>query len=81
MFDSMSSLAPPKPTDLCGELDRYLMADVEHITDPIMWWYERRVTYPRLSRMALDYLSIPGMYFLIFNHSWYVISNHFACLY
>jgi hypothetical protein len=61
MFDSMSSLAPPKSADLRGELDRYLMADVEHVTDPLMWWYEWRISYPRLSRMALDYLSIPGI--------------------
>lgn len=26
-----------------------------------MWWAKNRGIYPRLSRMALDYLSIPGM--------------------
>jgi len=26
-----------------------------------MWWFKNRAVYPRLSRMALDYLSIPGM--------------------
>jgi hypothetical protein len=25
-----------------------------------MWWFEKRYLYPQLSRMALDYLSIPG---------------------
>ena len=25
-----------------------------------MWWYERSEAFPRLSRMARDYLSIPG---------------------
>lgn len=24
------------------------------------WWHDRRTLYPRLSRMALDYLSIPA---------------------
>ena len=27
---------------------------------PLQWWQQRVDTYPRLSRMALDYLSIPG---------------------
>jgi hypothetical protein len=26
-----------------------------------MWWQDRRATFPQLSRMALDYLSAPGM--------------------
>ncbi|EJD42010.1 hATC-domain-containing protein [Auricularia subglabra TFB-10046 SS5] len=28
--------------------------------DPIQWWVSRRTLFPRLSRMALDILSIPG---------------------
>jgi hypothetical protein len=28
----------------------------------LLWWTERKATYPNLSRMALDHLSIPGMY-------------------
>ena len=36
-----------------------------------MWWYERRGAFPRLSRMARDYLSIPGEFsqrsFIIFS--------------
>ena len=27
-----------------------------------MWWFERQHIYPWLSRMAMDYLSIPGVY-------------------
>jgi hypothetical protein len=34
---------------------------VEDVKDGLMWWYEKRVAFPRLSRMARDYLSIPGM--------------------
>ena len=60
MFDDLPALTPPKPADLGSEIDRYLSADVEHVTDPLAWWYERCGTYPQLSRMAFDYLSIPG---------------------
>ena len=34
-----------------------------------MWWYERKHIYPRLSRMAMDYLSIPG------KHSLFVVNG------
>ena len=44
------------------ELVRYLAADVEHTHDVLAWWHEHRTTYPRLSRMAFDYLSIPGSF-------------------
>ncbi|TFK78514.1 hATC-domain-containing protein, partial [Polyporus arcularius HHB13444] len=42
------------------ELARYLSTDPEPTTDPLMWWAARRAMYPCLSRMALDYLSIPA---------------------
>ena len=54
-------LAPPKLSDLQSELDHYLTVDVEHVMDALVWWYKRHSAYPRLSRMALNYLSIPGM--------------------
>jgi len=50
--------APPPPS--LDELQRYLAADVEDVTDALMWWHERRKVFPRLSRMACDYLSIPA---------------------
>jgi hypothetical protein len=60
MFDNLDALAPPKPTQVGSELEHYLNADIEHVVDPIAWWYEHRYTYPHLSRMALDYLTVPG---------------------
>lgn len=45
-----------------NELDDYLSQPVEKVRDPITWWWEHRVLYPRPSVMALDYLSIPGAY-------------------
>ena len=47
-------------TALTSELDDYLHLPVENITDPLKWWFDNRRTYPNLSQMALDYLSIPG---------------------
>ena len=41
----------------------YLSTEVENVMDVLQWWYEKCKTYPRLHRMALDYLSIPGMLF------------------
>jgi hypothetical protein len=60
MFDSLPALSAPKPTELLDELDCYLSTDPEHVPNALSWWHEQRKTYPRLSRMALDYLSIPG---------------------
>jgi len=44
IFDSLEVLAPPKTSELGSELDRYLSSDVEHVTEPLQWWYERRET-------------------------------------
>ena len=61
IFDNLPALQPPKPSELRSELDCYLSTDPEHVTDALAWWYEHKHVYPRLHRMALDYLSIPGM--------------------
>lgn len=60
IFDDLPSLSAPKPTELRDELDRYLSTDPEHVTDVLLWWQEHRAMFPCLSRMALDYLTIPG---------------------
>ena len=67
IFDDLLSLAPPKTTDLRSELDHYLSTDVENVTDAgaLQWWNERRQAYPHLSRMGLDYLAIPGEFFVL----------------
>ena len=44
------------------ELDEYLSQAIEKVRDPIAWWWDHRKVYPRLSAMALDYLSIPGKF-------------------
>jgi hypothetical protein len=53
----------PKSATKLSEIDEYLRLPVENVADPLKWWYDNRRVYPNLSRMALDYLSIPGTYF------------------
>ena len=62
IFDNLPSLQAPRPAELRSELDKYLDSDLEHVTDALAWWYEHKYVYPRLHRMALDYLSIPGVF-------------------
>jgi hypothetical protein len=63
-FDNILDIAPPSP-DNCDELDCYLAMDVEDVKDGVKWWYEKWYTFPHLSCMARDYLSIPGKCALI----------------
>jgi hypothetical protein len=64
----LPALSAPLKSDLHDELDHYLSTDPEHVRDAIAWWYEKRLVYPRLHRMALDYLTIPGK-FIYFSSS------------
>ena len=66
IFDDLPALSAPLKSDLHDELNRYLSMDPEHVTDAITWWHEKRSIYPRLHRMALDYLTIPGMFLYYF---------------
>jgi hypothetical protein len=65
IFDDLPALFTLRIMELCDKLDRYLGADPEHIVDILMWWIERKSIYPHLSRMALDYLSIPHEFIYI----------------
>jgi hypothetical protein len=60
IFDNISALMKPRHSELRNELDTYLSTDPEYVGDVLVWWFEKRRTFPRLSRMALDYLTIPG---------------------
>ncbi len=60
MFDNLPFLTgAAEPADV-DELKHYLAADVVLVKDTISWWQGKRQKYPRLSRMAIDYLNIPG---------------------
>jgi hypothetical protein len=49
---------------------RFLSINPEDVKDALTWWSERKALYLHLSHMALDYLSIPGKYYLtIFIHN------------
>jgi hypothetical protein len=66
MFDDMmdKDITHAPPTSLSSaaqELTGYLSAPVDPaVRDPLKWWWDHRYEYPHLSRMARDYLSIPG---------------------
>lgn len=65
MFDesdasTMHSDSESETESLSTELEDYLRQKTEKTKDPILWWIERRSMFPRLSRMGIDYLSIPG---------------------
>ena len=42
------------------ELDWHLVDDVLKVNNPIKWWLAKSSSFPSLSCMVLDYLSIPG---------------------
>jgi hypothetical protein len=62
MFDELPVFAPPMSLVVNDELASYLNSEPEYAQDVLAWWAGKKTAYPRLSRMALDYLSIPGMY-------------------
>lgn len=74
IFDDLPDLALT-PSDHESELDRYLATGVEEVKDALIWWYEKRRSFPCLSRMARDYLSIPGAYPLLSLHLIILMSN------
>jgi hypothetical protein len=60
IFDNLPSKKKARHSASPDELARYLAAPTVDVDDPIVWWIENATLYPRLSRMALDYLTIPG---------------------
>ena len=60
IFNNLPALSATKSA-LADELTHYLDTLIEATKDPFMWWVKKQATYPCLSRMALNYLSIPGL--------------------
>ena len=62
IFDDLPALQEFEATAIQDELATYLSTGRDlRIVDGLRWWYEHKHLYPHLSRMAIDYLSIPGM--------------------
>ena len=62
IFAALDISTPPQVHELSNKLERYLRVGPEHAPNPIQWWLDRHTVYPNLSRMALDYLTIPGTF-------------------
>ncbi|PSR82512.1 hypothetical protein PHLCEN_2v6060 [Hermanssonia centrifuga] len=68
IFDALPAFAQSQESVgsadcLQDQLDLYLSTGTEVIKKDetvLQWWYRRQDIYPRLSRMALDYLTIPA---------------------
>ena len=60
IFDDLPSVSAPVTSRLKDELELYLECPVENVKNTFEWWVKNCTVYLRLSRMALDYLSIPG---------------------
>lgn len=58
IFDNLPRLVGPSKSALQDELDAYLAQPVEYVDDPLVWWTLKKIIWPNLSRMALDYLLI-----------------------
>jgi hypothetical protein len=50
-----------RESDLGSELQAYYRLKPQPDCDPVKWWADHRVEFPRLSRFALDLLAIPAM--------------------
>ena len=60
IFDSLPAFHTTHEAAV-DELTRYLSTGPEDVKneDLLRWWFERRHVYPNLSRMALDYHTVP----------------------
>jgi hypothetical protein len=62
IFDDLPALQESTATAIQDELAIYLSTGRDlGVKDGLRWWYEHKHLYPHLSRMAIDYLSIPGV--------------------
>ena len=61
IFNTLPTLVKPTLSLSMNELNTYLLTGVENVSDALTWWHEWCTIYPRLARMAINYLTIPGM--------------------
>jgi hypothetical protein len=51
---------PPEDLAKKDEIKAYFELPQRPVADPLLWWIVRKDEYPRLAKMALDYLTIPS---------------------
>ena len=60
-LDTISMDVDPSSVNGETELNAYMrVQQVANDTDPLMWWKQHQQEFPRLSRMARQYLSVPA---------------------
>ena len=56
-----SKIFKRKRTQEIDEFQAYLLSPVcDESVDPLQWWKVNQIQYPRLAKMAMDYLAIPS---------------------
>jgi len=68
MFDNLFRVKKQDQSNV-DEVTQYLETRTEDVSNAIEWWLAQRLIYPRLSRMAIDYLMIPGKVFFNILHT------------
>ena len=63
IYDNLPALAPPLQTVDGDEVTTYLNRGPKDVGDAIKWWYLHKTIYPNLYHIALNYLTIPGLFF------------------
>ena len=53
-------LRPARRSHQKDEIQAYFELPQRPVADPLLWWIVRKDEYPRLAKMALDYLTIPS---------------------
>ena len=61
MRDSLPDTSEPSSRPGIDDYDAYLASLAIRVDNPIIWWRDDQTTYPRLSQMAFDLLSVPAM--------------------
>jgi hypothetical protein len=65
IFDQLPLLSAPAPVEHCDDLECFLSTDLEQC-NIVIQWHKHCAMYLCLSRMALDYLTIPGEFSFFF---------------
>ncbi|KIM66377.1 hypothetical protein SCLCIDRAFT_21879 [Scleroderma citrinum Foug A] len=62
IFDNLPCLNKFKPVRECNKINSYLATGMEDVApgDALKWWHDQHSKYPQLSRMVLNYLTIPA---------------------